>query len=925
MAGRAEFHRAAAFFQYALRQAEPMCGIRKSLFVVTVLTVASAASAQDAAKPAEKVTYDDHVKPILRAKCFGCHNTDRKESDLDLTTFTSFNIGGASGEAFVPGSSSDSYLFSLITHESEPFMPPNSEKLPAPMIETIRTWIDGGALENKSSKARPKPKNQLAMAPSSSAERPAGPPPMPNVLSIEPIVVPKAATSVTAIASSPWAPLVAVAGQKQIVLYNSNTLEHIGILPFPEGIPSVLRFSRNGSLLLAGGGRGSYQGRVVVFDIKSGKRVIEVGDEVDTVLAADISSDHTQIALGGPQKAIRVYNTSDGSLAWETRKHTDWIYSIEFSPDGVLLATGDRNGGLHVWEAWTGREYLTLTGHKGSLNAVSWRGDSNVLASASEDRSIKLWEMEEGKQLKTWNAHGDGTIDIEFCRDGRIVSVGRDRVSKLWDQNAKQVRAFPPFSDLAVRVTYCDETNRLIAGDWAGSIQVWSAADGKTVGTLRQNPASLSTRIAQTQAAIQSVKQQKQSIAAEADKVRNSLVPVEVALKKAQQVQSSRKEAQTAANNALKEADSALKQLDTKIKRLEQRVDVLTTAIPKLKAAADKSQEASAANTAHAKLKGLAADLSALLTARVNDLATAQKSLADQRKMRPRLVADVTSATSKFKQMTASFTQSAKATAAKQEQVSAVRQNITSKEAEYEAAEAAIARKTDQLNELKHYLALRDEFAALKQTQTRLDAALDAEAEAREAFETSQAALDATREKLKHAESGRARANETIAASRNALKPLRTALAPELNAFNALRSAKTPLSEATSELAAAAATDKPDDTLVALNESLKLLDERTGGLLGSLQAQVQQKQSKIAKLKSQLAEAQKALKTHNQTIAASTSSVHGLAIQLTNLKTVFDQCVAETTEARAALQTASVAVAARQRKIRPAGVNQVSR
>ena len=38
-----------------------------------------------------------------------------------------------------------------------------------------------------------------------------------------------------------------------------------------KGEKHVLKFSRNGSLLLAGGGRGAYQGKVAVFDIKTGE------------------------------------------------------------------------------------------------------------------------------------------------------------------------------------------------------------------------------------------------------------------------------------------------------------------------------------------------------------------------------------------------------------------------------------------------------------------------------------------------------------------------------------------------------------------------------------------------------------------------------------------------------------------------------
>ena len=57
-----------------------------------------------------------------------------------------------------------------------------------------------------------------------------------------------------AIASSPWAPVIALGGYRQVLLYHAQTLDPLGVLPFPEGTPYVLRFSRNGRLLLCGGG-----------------------------------------------------------------------------------------------------------------------------------------------------------------------------------------------------------------------------------------------------------------------------------------------------------------------------------------------------------------------------------------------------------------------------------------------------------------------------------------------------------------------------------------------------------------------------------------------------------------------------------------------------------------------------------------------
>src|SRR5690606_31398838 len=153
-----------------------------------------------------------------------------------------------------------------------------------------------------------KPKFDLTMS-AAPGQRPEGPPPLPGRLSLEPVVRTENTTAVTALATNPWSPLAAVAGQKQALLYNSQTLELLGVLPYPEGVPYVLKFSRSGDMLMAGGGHGAASGKVVVWNVKTGERVIEVGDELDAVLAADISADRTQIALGGPNRVVRIYST----------------------------------------------------------------------------------------------------------------------------------------------------------------------------------------------------------------------------------------------------------------------------------------------------------------------------------------------------------------------------------------------------------------------------------------------------------------------------------------------------------------------------------------------------------------------------------------------------------------------------------------
>ncbi len=469
--------------------------MRLTLTTAIALLVVGPAFAADAKKPA-KITYEEHVLPLLREKCVGCHNQDKKKAGLILNNYTKLMEGGSSGAAVKPGDPEASLLFRVVAHKQDPFMPPSAPMLPKAGLDLLERWIAGGALENAGSKAvvvnKPKADFSLAKA---ARGKPEGPPPMPPAtLPLEPVVRPARANAVTALAASPWAPLVAVGGQKQVLLYHSDTLELLGVLPFPEGEPHVLKFSRNGSLLLAGGGRGGKSGRVVVWSVTKGERLFEVGDEADSVLAADVSPDQTQVALGGPSKVVRVYSTRDGKLLHEIRKHTDWVTTLEYSPDGVLLASGDRNGGLFVWEAFTAREYFALRGHTAAITEVSWRADGNVCASASEDGTVRLWEMENGNAIKSWGAHG-GAQSVRYARDGRLVTCGRDRLTRLWDGNGGAQRNFEALPDVALRAAFSHDGGRVIAGDWTGAVVVWSAADGKRVGQLSANPPTVAERL----------------------------------------------------------------------------------------------------------------------------------------------------------------------------------------------------------------------------------------------------------------------------------------------------------------------------------------------------------------------------------------------------------------------------------------------
>jgi len=100
--------------------------------------------------PSPVLTYEQHIRPILKAHCFDCHGEgDVLKGDLDVRLKRFLEQGGKSGPALRPGDPEGSLFFKLVRSGE---MPKRDRKPTAAEIETLRVWIAGGAPT-----ARPEP------------------------------------------------------------------------------------------------------------------------------------------------------------------------------------------------------------------------------------------------------------------------------------------------------------------------------------------------------------------------------------------------------------------------------------------------------------------------------------------------------------------------------------------------------------------------------------------------------------------------------------------------------------------------------------------------------------------------------------------------------------------------------------------------
>ena len=444
---------------------------------------------------AEKITYQNHIFPILEQSCLNCHNPDKMKGDLDLSSYPAVLAGGSGGKVVIPGDGASSKLYSVTCGLEEPEMPPKGDPIDRESSDLLRAWIDGGLLESKNSTAKKltRPKFDLTIDPN--AGKPNGPPPMPPALLAEPNFLSKGPGLVKAMASSPWAPLLAFTGQKQILLYHSETFRFLGSLPFSKGQPEDLTFHPSGKYLLACGGIAGRSGQVQIWDITSGKELLVAGREFDSILASALSPDLTRIALGGPSRLLKIWNTSANKESAAIKKHSDWITAMAASPNGEFFASGDRNGGIHVWDP-DGNEVHSLRSHSEGITDLAFRSDSKLLASTGDDGQLIIWSLKSGSTIKKINAHNGGATSLHYHRDGRIITGGRDRSVKVFKANFSQEKSFPNLPEIVTTVSLSQSGKQVFASTYDGQVLVYDFSNNKTpLTTLDSNPPPLQERL----------------------------------------------------------------------------------------------------------------------------------------------------------------------------------------------------------------------------------------------------------------------------------------------------------------------------------------------------------------------------------------------------------------------------------------------
>ena len=128
----------------------------RSTPLAVLLVITAGLAACDKAKEQQlqfsSVTYAEDVEPIMQKHCAGCHVAGQQGADATgflVDSYESVMKDTRYGPVIDPGSAQTSSLYNMVSGKENLAisMPHGKEPLSAEEIETIRLWIENGAVE----------------------------------------------------------------------------------------------------------------------------------------------------------------------------------------------------------------------------------------------------------------------------------------------------------------------------------------------------------------------------------------------------------------------------------------------------------------------------------------------------------------------------------------------------------------------------------------------------------------------------------------------------------------------------------------------------------------------------------------------------------------------------------------------------------
>lgn len=380
------------------------------------------------------IDFEKEILPILKNNCLACHSQTKPKAELILETPATILKGGESGPAVKPGQADESLLFQAAAHQSDPIMPPRSNKVGAndltpDELALLKLWIDQGA------------KGEVS-----------GPAP------IEWKRLPEGLNPIFSVAVSEDGQFAACGRANQIFIYHVPTGQLLTRLTDPSLLKSGL-YNQPG--------------------VAHRDMVHSLAFHPDGTLLA--SGDYRQIKLWSRPKNVQALTLTASAP----------VRSLAVSPDRKWLAAAGTNSSIHLWNLEDPKEAKTLTVSDKGTSCLEFSPDNTWLAAASPDKKLRVWDRASGQLVVEFETPSEFAA-LRWLPNGKqIIAGGADHIIRLFSlSDAPKIelslaQEFSGHTGPVTALALASTTNIVLSGSTDGTVRLWNIAEGKLIREVK--------------------------------------------------------------------------------------------------------------------------------------------------------------------------------------------------------------------------------------------------------------------------------------------------------------------------------------------------------------------------------------------------------------------------------------------------------